>query len=169
MNIKWRAWLALLVSFAIATVFVLILQPHLFNEPILPFSISNKELEEWTESIFGITNFILFILGFVVLLIWILIATSSKFTKATDALSKGFFWWLFLIGYWLLGIVIIMSISFFSGWMDGGKDMEPSYWLSFFVLIDGVVLFWLPSAIGTPGSMRYVPPFAMTLRKFYGG
>ncbi len=169
MSKELKAWLALMVSFAIATVFILVLQPHLFSEPIIPFTMSNKELDEWMESIFGITNWILFVLGFVFLLIWILKAVNSKFTRASDVLSTGFVWWLLFLGYCVLGIIIFMAISFFNGWLDGSKSIEPLFWYSLFVIIDGFFIFWLPTAIATPRSMRYVPPLAMTLRKLYGG
>lgn len=166
---KLKDFFVLFVSFAIATGIVLGLIPYLFNEAIIPFTMSDNELEDWIETVFWMTNFFLYLLGIIILFIWILKAARAKFISATDVISTRFFWWLLLIGYWILGIIIFMAISFFNGWMDGTKSIEPLFWFPPFVVLDGVFLFWLPTAIATPRSMRYVPPFAMTLRKLYGG
>ena len=166
---KPKDFFALIIAFAVATGFVLLLKPYLFNEPILPLTMSSNEIEDWMGTIFWPTTFILYLLGIIILFIWILKAARTQFMTATEVLSNQTFWWILLAVYWILGIVIFMSVSFFSGWMDGSKSIEPLFWFPPFVVLDGIFLFWLPTAIATPRSMRYVPPFAMTLRKLYGG
>ncbi len=166
---KFKDCFALAVSFAIATGIVLGLIPYLFREPIIPLTMSSNELEDWIGTIFMTTNFILYGIGAFILFIWIFKAARTPFMTSEETLSTGFLWWLLLIIYWILGIVIFMSVSFFSGWMDGTKSIEPLFWFPPFVIINGILLFWLPTAIATPRSMRYIPPFAMTLRKLYGG
>lgn len=166
---KPKDFFALIIAFAIATGFVLLLKPYLFKEAIIPFTMSDNELEDWMGTIFMPTNFILYGLGILALFIWILKAARTQFMTSKEVLSNQTFWWILLVVYWILGIVIFMSISFFSGWMDGSKSIEPLFWFPPFIVLDGIFLFWLPTAIATPRSMRYVPPFAMTLRKLYGG
>ncbi len=166
---KLKDFFALAVSFAIATGIVLGLIPYLFYEPIIPFTMSSNELEDWMGTIFMPTNFILYGIGAFILFLWIFKAARTPFITSKEVLSTGFFWWLLLIIYWVLGIIIFMSVSFFSGWMDGTKSIEPLFWFPPFVIINGIFLFWLPTAIATPRSLRYVTPFAMTLRKLYGG
>ncbi len=38
-----------------------------------------------------------------------------------------------------------------------------------FAIVDVLLLFWLPTAIATPRTMRYVPPGSQLLRSIYGG
>ena len=155
---KLKDFFALIITVAVATVFVLLLKPYLFNQPVLPLTMSNNEIEDWMGAIFWPTTFVLYALGILVLFIWILKAARSQFMTATEVLSNQLFWWILLAVYWILGIVIFMSVSFFSGWMDGSKSLEPLFWFPPFVLLDGIFLFWLPTAIATPRSMRYVGP-----------
>jgi hypothetical protein len=166
---KPKQFIALIIAFAIATAFVLGLQPFLFYQPIIPFSMTMNELEEWLGAVLWPITWTLYGLGVVVLFIWIWKATTSKFTRATEVLSTQGFWWLLLIIYVVLGIGIFLAIAFFNGWMDGSRSFEPLFWFPPFVFLDGILLFWLPTAIATPRSMRYIPPLAMQLRKLYGG
>lgn len=108
---KPKDFFALIIAFAVATGFVLLLKPYLFNEPILPLNgMGNTEIEDWMGTIFWPTTFILYLLGIIILFIWILKAARTQFMTATEVLSNQTLWWILLAVYWILGIVIFMSI-----------------------------------------------------------
>jgi hypothetical protein len=96
---KLKDFFALIIAFAVATGFVLLLKPYLFNEPILPLTMSSNEIEDWMGSIFWPTTFILYALGTLFLIIWILKAARTQFMTATEVLSNQTFWWILLAVY----------------------------------------------------------------------
>jgi|688.fasta_scaffold1025216_2 hypothetical protein len=166
---KLKDFFALAVAFFVATLFVLVLQPFLFYQPVIPFSMTTNDLEDWLGAVFWPTTLIVYGLGIFFLFIWILKAAKSKFTNAKRALSNQGLWWLLLIINVILGLIAFFAVSFFSGWLDGEKSIEPLFWVPPFIILDAIFIYWLPTAIATPRSLRYVPPLAMTLRKLYGG
>lgn len=102
-------------------------------------------------------------------LFWIAKALSSGFTKAQDVLSTGGLWWIFAIVLGVVTMLALVGLSFLNGWFDDSRNLEPFFWLLGFIIVDVLLIFWLPTALATPKSMRYVPPGSMLLRKIYGG
>lgn len=168
MNIKKSHFALVAVAF-IATVYMFQLQPYLFTAPVIPFTMPTKELDEWVNAIFWPLTWILYGLGIFVTLIWVGFAMRSQFVRAKDVLSTQIRWWLLAIGFVVVGQGSFFALSFFNEWLDGSRSSEPLLWVPLFILIDLVLLFWLPTAIATPRSLRYIPPLSMFLRKLYGG
>jgi hypothetical protein len=164
-----KTFLALMVAFAIATLYLLLLQPYLFTSPIVPFSMSTRNLEEWTAVIFWPQTWILYGMGIFMTLCWLSKAALTRFVRAKDVLSTQGLWWILAILYVIFGLGAFFALSYFNGWLDGSQSIEPILWFPPFVVVAMLFMFWLPTAIATPRSMRYIPPFAMTLRKLYGG
>jgi hypothetical protein len=166
---SFKNFLALTTAFAIATLYLLLLQPYLFTFPIVPFSMSARNLEEWTALVFWPETWILYLMGVFMTLCWIVKAALTRFVRATQVLSTQGLWWVMAILYVILGLGSFFALSFFNGWLDGDRTIEPLLWFPPFVVVAMLFGFWLPTAIATPRSMRYIPPLAMTLRKLYGG
>ncbi len=161
--------IALVVTIAIATVFVLLVQPWLFDYPVIPLTMANKQIQDWSSAILWPISWSLYGLGLLLTFIWIVKASTSRFTRAEEVLSTKWQWWLMTFFFIVLGIFIFMGLSFFNGWFDGKRSLEPVFWFPLFIFIDWIFLFWLPTALATPKSMRYVPPLSMTLRNLYRG
>jgi hypothetical protein len=161
---------ALVITVAIATVIVFVLQPWLLSGQGFPLGgISLSDLNEWIEDVLGPVLYFAYVLGIVMLLIWFGRALTGNFTQAREVLSTRGMWWImaFLLG--LIPLLAMLVLGFFTGWLYENHAFEPFFWLFAFVVLDVLVLFWLPTALATPKSMRYVPPGSMLLRKIYGG
>lgn len=160
--------IALFVTWVIASLLVLLLQPNLFGS-VIPFSMTNNDLQDWLGAVFWPTTWIVYGSGIFFLLIWMAKAAKGQFIHAKGTLSNQGFWWLLLIFYGLFNLIVFFAISFFTGWLVEDKSLEPLFIMPPFILIDIALLYWLPTALATPRSLRYVPPLSMTLRKLYGG
>jgi hypothetical protein len=160
---------ALVVTVAIATIVIFGLQPWLLGGSGLPLSLSRGNLDKWAAEILFPTLYVVYVLGALLLLFWIAKALSSGFTKAKDVLSTGGLWWIFAIVLGVVTMLALVGLSFFNGWFDDSRNLEPFFWLLGFIIVDVLLIFWLPTALATPKSMRYVPPGSMLLRKIYGG
>jgi len=163
-----KHYLALLVTFAIISIWVLMVQPNLFAS-VIPFSMTNNDLQDWLGAVFVPTNWVVYSLGIICLLIWFGWAKVSRWINAKAVLSNRFWWWLLLVLYGLFSLIVFFAISFFTGWLNDGQSLEPLFIVPPFILFDITLLYWLPTALATPRSLRYVPPLSMTLRKLYGG
>ncbi len=160
---------ALVVTVAIATIVIFGLQPWLLGGDGLPLSLSRSNLDKWASEILMPTLYLIYGLGALLLLLWIVKALTSGFTRTEDVLRTGGMWWLSAILLGLITILALVALTFFRGWFDDSRNLEPFFWLLGFIIADVLFIYWLPTAIATPKSMRYVPPGSMLLRKIYGG
>ena len=158
---------ALVITVAIATIVIFWLQPLLLNGQGIPLSLSSGRLDKWASEVLLPTMYVIYGLGVLFLFIWITKAATSGFTRTQDVLGTGGLWWLFAILLGLISILALIALTFFRGWFEDSRNLEPFFWLLGFIVVDVLFIYWLPTAIATPKSMRYVPPGSMLLRKIY--
>jgi hypothetical protein len=165
-----KNFITLITTLGLASIFVLVLQPHIFQEPMIPLSMSSRDLDTWWSNIFSPTTNIIFVAGLVTTLIWFIKATTSKYTKSSDVLGARLLWWGIFWGYLLLSFIAFAGLNYFAN--NSNKPIkgifEASLWSAPFLLLDVILLFWLPTASSTPKTLRYIPPFSMSLRKLIG-
>jgi hypothetical protein len=166
---KLSEMIALAVTVAIAIIFIFAVQPWLFSGQGVPLSLSPSRLDKWAEEILMPSLYVVFGLGILLLFLWMVKASTSQFTRTQDVLRTGGMWWLSAILLGLISLLTMIGLTFFRGWFEDSRNLEPFYWLFAFILIDVLFIYWLPTAIATPKSMRYVPPGSMLLRKIYNG
>ncbi|AMA10808.1 hypothetical protein [Picosynechococcus sp. PCC 73109] len=164
-----KSWFALVIAVAIALVWSLLGKYYLFYQPILPLSVTNTEIDDWLADIFWLNNIISLVLGFLLLGFWIFKAYNKQFIRAELVLAKRFTWWLSALFHFFACLLIFFGTSYFLDWLDEGRYIEFWLWYPGCLLLDTLLIFWLPSALATPRSLRNIPPLAIKLRKFYGG
>ncbi|MEB3189558.1 MAG: hypothetical protein VKL42_04355 [Snowella sp.] len=166
---KLSEMIALAVTVALAIIFIFAVQPWLLGGQGVPLSLSSSRLDKWAEEILMPSLYVVFGLGILLLLFWMFKASTSQFTRTQDVLKTGGLWWLSAILLGVISLLTLVGLTFFRGWFEDSRSLEPFYWLFGFLIIDVLFIYWLPTAIATPKSMRYVPPGSMLLRKIYGG
>jgi len=164
---KLSEMIALAVTVAIAVIFIFAVQPWLFDGQAIPLSLSSSRLDKWAEEILRPSLYVVFGLGSLLLFLWMAKALTTGFTRTEDVLRTGGVWWLYAILLGLISLLTMIALTFFRGWFEDSRNLEPFYWLVGFILLDVLFIYWLPTAISTPKSMRYVPPGAMLIRKIY--
>jgi len=150
--------IAILISSLIGLVFTLQIQPVLFQTGSIP--LVNVTPEEFHNS---------YIVGALIVLFTALLFTSIWYLNAlrldskvlsAELLNKMFsVWIIFLV------IVILIAISTLSFYVQSAS--EALLWLVLFWILDVVFLFYLPTAIATPGQLAHVVPFSERLRKIF--
>ncbi|MBJ7898347.1 MAG: hypothetical protein GC158_00180 [Cyanobacteria bacterium RI_101] len=161
--------IALAVSFALGTLLMFVGQIYLFSEPVLPLTMTGREIDLWLEQILWPMTWILYITGVTLSLVWIVRGLSARFIKARDVLRNGLWWWLIAILFFAGGLLLFVSLSWFNGWFNPDLSLEPLYWFPPFIFLDTLLLFWFPTALASPRAFRYLPPGAFWLRKLHGG
>ena len=166
---KLSEMVALAVAVAIAVIVIFGIQPWLFSGQGLPLSLSTSQLDKWAEEILMPSLYVVFGLGAFLLFLWMVKALTTGFTRTADVLKTGGIWWLYAVLLGLISLLTMIALTFFRGWFEDSRNLEPFYWLVAFILVDVLFIYWLPTAIATPKSMRYVPPGSMLVRKIYRG
>jgi hypothetical protein len=111
----------------------------------------------------------------VALLIWMFITWKARPGGSAEVRRMQPLWWLAssiltVFGWLCLGTFLVFKwqITGLSPTPGGTQlffPVPPSGWLVLmtFVLIDVIVLFWLPSLVATPRTYRFVVPGAVTI------
>lgn len=164
-GMKLSELIALAIVWVVATLFLFVGQIHLFKAPVLPLTMTSKEIAQWLEQILWPMTWALYLGGGLLTLIWLTMASQRRFTKTTEVLKNGLYWWLMAIALFGISLVLFLVLS----WFNGDFDLEVLYWFPPFIALDVLFLFWLPTAIASPRLFRNLPPGSGLLRKLYRG
>lgn len=164
MNTRQREVICLVGITTLGIVIAGWLQPFLLQQ--VPFSMTNKVRDEWMDSVFSPVNTGILILGIIFSLLWYIIALNVQFMNAKSVDKSGFWWWFLFYLYGLIGAIACLLVAYLNNWLG---EVEGAVASLICLCVDVVFLYWLPTAMATPKSLRYVPPFSAELRKLYGG
>jgi len=76
-------------------------------------------------------------------------------------------WWIICIAYGLISLSVVVGLSFSNQLIDERYFLQFLLYLFVFSIVDVFLIYWLPTAIATPRTMRYVPPGSQLLRSFW--
>ena len=169
----FREFTRLLISTTIGLIWLFIAAPFLFSDI---FPIQNiPSITSWVEQVYQVASIGILIVCTSCTLFWIFHSIRARFDRSKHARRNEVFWWILSIILFVLAYIIYLIVegtytSIQPGGTGGTVPYTPPYaWMGFVVLIDVLLLFWLPSALATMGTLRYVPPGSMTLRRLFGG
>ena len=147
---------------------VIPLQQYLLASPDTIASLGIRDQQKfWSSAVLPTLTYGIWIIGVLATLLWIGLASKSSYRSSKSAFAMRGTWWLYAAGIYILYLIIFLLLAY-SG--SGTVAMELQMLLLVLVFpIDIIVLFWLPTAMSTPGTLRNVPPMAMTIRKQFGG
>lgn len=164
MNTRQREVICLVGITTLGIVIAGWLQPFLLQQ--VPFSMTNKVRDEWMDSVFSPVNNGILLLGILTSLFWYIRAYNLQFMAAKPVIGNGFWWWFLFYLYGVIGAIACLLVAYLNNWLG---EVEGAVASLIYLCVDVVVLYWLPTALATPKSLRYVPPFSAELRKLYGG
>jgi hypothetical protein len=153
----------ILVGFAIAIPF----QQWLLASPELIASLGvNTQQSAWTQSVMPSVTYGSWISSLCATLLWIYSAQNGRFVSSKQALSMRLTWWIYALSLYALMSIILYSFIYA---VSGIVASEIQYFILLIVFpLDIILLFWLPTAMATPGTLRYIPPLAFNLRRQLG-
>ena len=167
-------WLGISVMFGIIWVFLA--QSWLFLNIFAGLLVGpGLNLEDYLQTGSSPSFSVLWFSCLVALLIWLFATTTSRPRNGDEVRQKQPGWWLaatilVLLGwlYQLLFTVFIWQVRGQSPTTVSGMNyypIPPGGWLLLmvFVIIDVVLLFWLPTLLASPRTYRLVVPGAVRL------
>ena len=101
---------------------------------------------------------IVFVVSVLSTIIWYLMTANAKAHRSKEVDQWVVVWWIFLL-------FPVLSICGAIGFFQGSND--ALVFLTIFFVLDILLLFWLPTATTTPGSLKFVPPGSIYLRRFF--
>ena len=138
---------------------------------ILPVSLQNPSA--WAQQIYFPASAISTILYIAFLLTWIYYSFNRRCKNSAEAIKTTSLW-LILLGMGVVSniIILILFIQFtvvqapaMAGSMAGASfvNSPPYEFLIPLTLINGLLLFWLPTCFLSQRTLRFIPPFSYKL------
>lgn len=134
-----------------------LLQPWLYRSGVI--SLTDVDPEVWVSDRYTIGVAIVFSVCLISTLLWYTLTSKAKVSRPEDRSFWALMWWLFLL---LPVLSICVSLYFFNGSNDALLTLTGFY------VLDSLIVFWLPTALNTPGELMYVAP-GSGLRHLLGG
>ncbi|MDJ0581747.1 hypothetical protein [Crocosphaera sp.] len=150
----------IIVIIFIGAILMFGIQPLLFRQGLIwtpNVQDPRGALELWVSGDYTIAAFCVFGVSVICTFIWYFMASKSQ-AHRPDEISKWRLWWA------IMGLIPLMSIVVAIGVLNTQAAARLS--LTFFFVIDVLILFWLTTASSTPGLLMYTPPLAPQLRNF---
>ena len=147
-----------IVSIAVGILFLLLIQPFLFQMGFIPL-LSVLSSEEWVNTSYTPSAYLILFISLLMLLVWYWMTwkLNQRFLSAKKVNQMTSVWGVFLT------IPVFGAIISFPLFIKSGFEAVP--WLVVFWILDVAILFWIPTAISTPGQLAYVVPGSRFLRR----
>lgn len=134
-------------------------QPWLYQNRIIPIT-DVPRIEAWVSNEYLPGATLVFVVSFIATVLWYVMAAKAKVNTASDSFRWQVVWWIVLL-------LPILSIFGAIGFFNRSQDALVS--LTSFLILDAIfLLYWLPTATSSPGSLMYTPPGAFFMRRLVG-
>lgn len=144
---------------------------HALITDFLPVALQNPQA--WAQQVYFPSSIVSTILYLGFLAAWIFYSLNQRFRSCADA-KKSIVLWLTLLGISIASN--ILSLVFFIQFtvvqapanqnsIAGGTfiNIPPYEYLIPLTLVNGLLLFWLPSCFLSQRTLRFIPPFSYEL------
>ncbi|GBF78800.1 alpha-L-rhamnosidase [Aphanothece sacrum FPU1] len=138
------------------------LQPLIYQSRLIQvrnFTDPSMTLSLWLSDNYTPAAWTVLIASVVATVIWCMMTAIAKVKGAIDTFQWSLTWW-------LLGLLPIISIGIALFFFNESSDAQLSL-VGFFIL-NGLILYWLPTAISSPGLFKHIPPGSFLLRRLIG-
>lgn len=128
-------------------------QRFIYENQIIP--IQKVPVDTWVGTDYTTASLIMFVVCLLSTMIWCVLSATNRFS---DGLSTG----LWILTWWLLGLLPMASIVFTVFFIN--RSDEAQFSLMGFFFLDAVWLYWLSTATSSPEPVKYIPPGAFFIR-----
>jgi hypothetical protein len=137
----------LLAIMAIGYILTMIIQPWLFTSGLITFNLIGGDIDKWIRYEYSDSAMIVFVLSSLASFIWFGIALYYNDKDRQPGIQ-------FMRLIWGgLSFIPVLSIIWSLSIFQEGKDASGALLLLF--PVDGILLFWLGTALSTPESFKY--------------
>ena len=129
-----------------------IAQPWIYRSDIVPIA---GDTDDWISKVYFPRAFIVFIFSVLATMTWHIMGNTSKVLSARQVNRYKIIWRLLFLAP-ILGIMC--ALVFIRPTMDiYGNIPDDQVYITVLFAIDILLLFWLPTATGSPKSVKFVP------------
>lgn len=137
---------------------IFLVQPWIYENTL--FGVRDVPFEEWLTSNYTPGSRLVFVISLIATVLWYILASKSSIRGIQDYNMYKLYKiiWRVLLALSITGI--LLALIFFN------RSRNALLSLTFFYIIDVVLLFCLPTATSTPGRVNTVPFGAKSLLSF---
>lgn len=147
------------ISVTISVLFLLFLiAPWLYQKTVLtPIDV---DTEEWVRGSYQIGAVIVFSVSLIAQFLWLVKAIKYK-GDDREAMDNEKYWYL---GLAISVFSIPIALFFTTFRQEGSWEALPS--LIFILALAVAAIYWLATAISTPGALKFIVPYSLDIRRF---
>jgi len=150
------AFIRNIVLLALGSVLVLYLQPLLYQNRILVAE--GQVVETWLDNVYNLSALLVFAVSVAATLLWHFLGSRSNVLAGKEFGRYRVLWG-------LIGFAPVLSIIAVLVFINTGANQAAQVSLTGLLILDVLVLFWLPTATSSPDSVKYVPFGSFFLRR----
>jgi hypothetical protein len=134
-------------------------QPLIFQNKIIYLKDVSANLSVWLRSSYTPSAMIVVVGSLLATIIWCFMTAKAQVKGAIDISRWSLVWW-------LLGLLPLLSLGLALYNIKSNDALLP---LTGLFLLNGLVLlYWLPTALSSPGLFKHIPPGSFLLRRLLG-
>ncbi|MDD1426748.1 hypothetical protein MEO94_20155 [Dolichospermum sp. ST_sed9] len=144
---------------SLSGVVLMVIERQLFSMGVISLGVRNREL--WVMQNFTPAAIIVWLASVIFAGLWYVTALVSKDTFDPKKDLKA------MLSKWVGFFLITLLIAIFVALYFYGSANSPTAFLWFlkFMIIDTILIYWISTAISTPGLLEYIVPGSQRLRK----
>jgi hypothetical protein len=152
-----------IIRIILCTLLVLILahglQPLLYLNKIIYLKDVSENLNGWLSDSYATGAWTVVMASLIATIIWCVATARARVKGTIDIFRWSLVWW-------LLGLLPILGLGI-ALYNNTSSDAVFSLFVLFF--INGpILLYWLPTALSSPGLFKHIPPGSFLLRRLIG-
>jgi hypothetical protein len=152
----------IIATVVLVSILMFLVQPNLYSGGVIPIS---EDVATWVPEKYVTSTVIVLLSAVLPLGLWALLTVRAKATPR-DMGGWTLLWWVLLL-IPILGVCAGIYLACDASREGTSQDALLS--LSGLFVLDILLLFWLPTAMNTPGNLRYgAVPFSLLVRKLIG-
>jgi len=165
---KNNQWITLIGVIAVGLIWIFAIQSeiflNLFSGPLL---IPGEDLQDFLDVSVS-PAFKVYWFGCIsAVMLWIGRTLNKRPSSSKETRSMQMEWWISAGILLSFGLITLGWYITFQFWMNKSSPYELSTYgwllLAIFIVIDGLILFWMPTLLSTPRNFRLVVPGAVKL------
>jgi hypothetical protein len=162
MTFQTKEIIRMVVAVVLISILMFLVQPNLYSGGLISIS---EDVGTWVPEKYITSAVIVFLGTLLPLGLWALLTGKARATPK-DMGGWALLWWLLLL---IPILSICLGLYLACGQGIEGSSQDALLSLTGLFVLDVLLLFWLPTAMNTPGNLRYgAVPFSFLVRKLIG-